>query len=103
MKSCKVICFTRFFLGFIFLFFKKILYLQCFRNSYFFYVKNVKNRMAEILCFVPICIEQNKMHTGMSGSEMLKLFDNNDVNYYLAVFLNISHCGGVRSLKKGRV
>ena len=58
--------------------------------------------MAEILCFVPICIEQNKMHTGMSGSEMLKLFDN-DVNCYLAVFFDISHCGGVKSLKKGRV
>ena len=48
-------------------------------------------RDADILYFVSFCIEQYKMHKGLSGSETIKLFDQKGVTSYLADNFDILH------------
>ena len=48
-------------------------------------------RDADILYFVSFCIEQYKMHKGISGSETIKLFDQKGVTSYLADNFDILH------------
>ena len=51
-------------------------------------------RNADIVYFVAFCIEQYKMHKGLSGSEIIKLFDQNGVTDYLASHFDILHTQG---------
>lgn len=48
-------------------------------------------RDADILYFVSFCIEQYKMHKGLSGSETIKLFDQKGVTSYLADHFDVLH------------
>ena len=48
-------------------------------------------RDADILYFVSFCIEQYKMHKGLSGSETMKLFDRKGVTSYLADHFDVLH------------
>ena len=48
------------------------------------YIILMDKRDADILYFVSFCIEQYKMHKGLSGSETIKLFDQKGVTSYLA-------------------
>ena len=46
---------------------------------------------SDILYFVSFCLEQYKMQKGLSGSEVLKLFDKNGVTEYLAKHYDVLH------------
>lgn len=46
---------------------------------------------SDILYFLSFCIEQYKMHQGLSGSETLKLFDENGIIDYLANNYDVLH------------
>lgn len=46
---------------------------------------------SDILYFLSFCIEQYKMHKGLSGSETMKLFDNYGITDYLAKNYDVLH------------
>ena len=46
---------------------------------------------SDILFFLSFCIEQYKMHQGLSGSETLKLFDENGITDYLVKNYDVLH------------
>ena len=86
-----------FYLLFICFCFQKSLYLQSFRIKYDLCSRErglMDKRNADILYFVAFCIEQYKMHKGLSGSEIIKLFDQNGVTDYLASHFDILHTQG---------
>lgn len=45
----------------------------------------------DILFFLTFCIEQYKEHKGLSGSDTIKLFDQNGVTDYLTKHFDILH------------
>ena len=55
-------------------------------------------RDADILYFVSFCIEQYKMHKGISGNETMKLFDQYGVTDYLANHFDVLHTQGAKWL-----
>ena len=55
-------------------------------------------RDTDILYFVSFCIEQFKMYKGLSGSETMKLFDQNGVTDYLANHFDVLHTQGAQWL-----
>ena len=48
-------------------------------------------RDTDILYFVSFCIEQYKMHKGLSGSETIMLFDKNGVIEFLSNHFDVLH------------
>lgn len=58
----------------------------------------MEKRDADILYFVSFCIEQYKMHKGLSGSEVMTLFDHNGVTNYLANHFDVLHTQGAEWL-----
>ncbi len=55
-------------------------------------------RDANVVYFVSFCIEQYKMHKGLSGGEVMKLFDQNGVTDYLAENFDVLHTQGAQWL-----
>ena len=55
-------------------------------------------RDTDILYFISFCIEQYKMHKGMSGSETMKLFDQYGVTDYLVNHFDVLHTQGTQWL-----
>ncbi len=51
-------------------------------------------RDLDIAYFVSFCIEQYKMHLGVSGSEVMDLFDMYGVTGYLADNFDVLHTQG---------
>lgn len=51
----------------------------------------MKKEDSDLLFFISFCIEQDKMHQGLSGSEAMKLFDHYGITEYLTKHYDVLH------------
>ena len=51
---------------------------------------------SDILFFLSFCIEQYKVHKGLSGSETMKLFDDYGITDYLVNNYDVLHTQGAQ-------
>lgn len=51
---------------------------------------------ADVLYFISYCIEQYKIHKGVSGSDAIELFEKKGVPDYLAKHFDVLHTQGTQ-------